>query len=254
MRGAYLGSFPAPGNLQPPTGITCLVLIRTNGAKTHTGLTFARFRANDGAHARGLADLLLEEFFLMSCLPAMHGAYLRRDEIVPTGSVALTRDLRQLHRFRRNWANCPDANHARGLPLAGSTDFRGTRATLAHTPACPNSDELDLLSFRRNLRIGVDATHRARGLPLWQINHIGAKTHTGLTFARFRANDGAHAPKIVRRCVPIRGDEHAAAVLLHPSTAQTHSHDNAVTCIFKRSLKSVSDFIRSNSTNRAQLF
>ena len=55
---------------------------------------------------------------------------------------------------------------------------------------------------------------------------------TGITVNTLYARkgiDASHAPKIVRRCEPIRGDEQPAAVLLHPSTAQARTHNNAMT-------------------------
>ena len=45
--------------------------------------------------------------------------------------------------------------------------------------------------------------------------------YAGATGTKFGNSEKCttHAPKIVRRCVPIRGAEQPAAVLLHPSTA-----------------------------------
>ena len=71
------------------------------------------------------------------------------------------------------------ATHARGLPLAGSTDFGGTRATHMHTGLTLH--------------------------PFW--------------LGRILPNQLAHAPKIVRRCVPIRGDEQPASIYRQGSNA-----------------------------------
>ena len=68
----------------------------------------------------------------------------------------------------------------------------------------------------------------ARGLLFTDASKKGLDAHThmrtGLTFTSSAeicgiGVDAAHTPKIVRRCVPIRGDEQPAAVLLHHSTA-----------------------------------
>ena len=152
--------------------------------------------------------------------PTSHGAYLRREEIRPTGSDSATHMRTGLTLLGstdfggtnlchpRTLAGSREFAHTR-LTFTSSADFCGTRATLAHTPACPNSDELDLLSFHGFPRIGVDATH-TRGLPCIlfgsrEIALSNSLTHGAKTFRRNRWKV-ANAPKIVRRCTPIRGD------------------------------------------------
>ena len=71
-------------------------------------------------HARGLADLLLEEFFLMSSCPRTHGASW-------LGGLP---------------SNQTTPSHTRGLPLAGSTDFRGSRSLEEMPPMHLKSDAL----------------------------------------------------------------------------------------------------------------
>ena len=62
------------------------------------------------------------------------------------------------------------------------------------------------------------------GLTLMAISQIGetANQARGLhVLNNFRGSpeDAAHAPKIARRCVPIRGDEHAASIYRQGSIA-----------------------------------
>ena len=121
--------------------------------------------------------------------------------------------------------------HTRGLHSRASPNSDEPDHTLARTgltvPTSGKRWSIDrqyrcLTGYGSHLREAMSPLHGACILYPIIFDRVACACHArGLPFFAMwrKRQDAALAPKMTRRCVPIRGDEHPAAVLLHHSTA-----------------------------------